>query len=267
MNDFVQVSQGDGPVVLAMPHTGARVPTDVWDNLNDNGRALSDTDWNINRLYAGLLDSATTVRTSIHRYVIDANRAPDGASLYPGQNTTGLCPTTDFDGQPIYRSGREPAPAEIAQRCSLYHAPYHAVLKAEIARVQAIHSVVVLLDCHSIRSRIPYLFDGTLSVFNIGTDGGATCSPAIQSAVQTVCEAAPGYSSVLNGRFKGGWTTRHYGHPMHNVHAIQLELAQSTYMAEIPPWTYDEHLADRLREHLGTVLRNLETLARQGDLT
>ena len=267
MNDFVEVSRGDGPVVLAMPHTGTHVSAEVWENLNETGRALADTDWNIHRLYARLLDTATIVRTTIHRYVIDANRAPDGASLYPGQNTTGLCPVTDFDGQPIYRPGREPTPAEIAHRCTKYHAPYHAALLAELTRVQAIHGIALLFDCHAIRSRVPFLFDGTLSEFNIGTNGGTTCAPAIQTTVQTVCEEALGYSTVLNGRFKGGWTTRHYGQPQNGVHAIQMELAQSTYMAESPPWAYDEPRANQLREHLGTILRNLETLARQKDLT
>ena len=267
MNEFIEVSPGQSPVVLAMPHTGTQVPADVWDGLNDNGRALADTDWNIHRLYGGLLDGATTVRTTIHRYAIDANRAPDGASLYPGQNTTGLCPITDFDGQPIYRSGREPAAAEIAKRCSQYHVPYHTALNAELARVQAIHGVVVLFDCHSIRSHVPYLFDGKLSDYNIGANGGTTCASAVQIAVQSACENARGYSTVVNGRFKGGWTTRHYGDPEHGVHAIQMELAQSTYMTESPPWTYDEHRADRLREYLKAILRNLHYLARQGDLT
>ena len=267
MNEFIEVLSGQGPVVLGMPHTGTHIPANVWDNLNDNGRALADTDWNIHRLYAGLLDGATTVRTSIHRYVIDVNRAPDGASLYPGQNTTSLCPITDFDGQPIYRSGREPAPEKIAQRCSQYHAPYHAALEVELARVQAVHGVAVLFDCHSIRSHIPYLFNGKLSDFNIGTNDGTTCSPAIESAVQTVCEQAPGYSTALNGRFRGGWTTRHYGHPEYKVHAIQMELAQSTYMTESPPWEYDERRAAPLREHLKTILHCLNELARQGALT
>ncbi len=267
MNEFVEVSSGQSPVVLAMPHTGTHIPAKLWDDLNDTGRALADTDWHIYRLYAGLLDGATTVRTTIHRYVIDANRAPDGASLYPGQNTTGLCPITDFDGQPIYRAGREPAAAEIAQRCTHYHVPYHAALGAELTRVQAIHGVAVLYDCHSIRSHVPFLFDGKLPDLNIGTNGGTTCSPKIQNTVQAECENARGYSCVLYGRFKGGWTTRHYGHSKHGVHAIQIELAQSTYMTESPPWNYDERRADRLRKLLAAILKGLETLARQGDLT
>ncbi|MGR3344650.1 MAG: N-formylglutamate deformylase [Paracoccaceae bacterium] len=267
MNEFIEVSPGQGAVILAMPHTGTNIPANVRDGLNDNGRALADTDWNIHRLYAGLLGDATTVRTTIHRYVIDANRAPDGASLYPGQNTTSLCPITDFDGRAIYRSGREPAAAEIAERCSQYHAPYHAALKAELARVQAIHGVAVLFDCHSIRSRVPYLFDGKLSDFNIGTNGGDSCSPAVQNVVQTVCKDAPSYSTVVNGRFKGGWTTRHYGNPGIGVHAIQMELAQSTYMTESPPWEYDERRAATLREYLKSILHSLHDLARRGDLT
>ena len=258
----VEVTRGDGPVVLGLPHTGTRLPEALRDSLNPTGLALADTDWHIHELYAGLLPDATMVRATFHRYLIDANRAPDDASLYPGQNTTGLCPTTDFDGRPIYRPGREPDAAEIADRTAAFHAPYHAALAAEIARVRARHGVAVLYDCHSIRSHIPYLFDGTLPDFNVGTNGGATCAPEMEARVVELCRAAAGYSSVLNGRFKGGWTTRHYGRPETGVHAIQMELAQSTHLAaEAPPFALDSAKAARLRPHLASVLGSLADFA------
>ncbi len=253
----VELIRGDGPVVLGQPHVGTFVPDDIAANLDENGRRLADTDWHIDRLYDGLLDRVTLVRASVHRYVIDANRDPSGASLYPGQNTTGLCPLTDFDNVPIYRPGAAPDAAEIERRRLLYHAPYHAALQAELDRVRGIHGFAILYDCHSIRSRIPFLFDGPLPDFNIGTNGGASCDISIASAVGDICAAAPGYASVTDGRFKGGWTTRHYGHPSRGVHAIQMELAQSTYMAEAPPWTFDATRADRLRVHLQAILETL----------
>ena len=156
----VEVSRGDGPVVLGLPHTGTWLPEEVRPRLNETGLALADTDWHVDRLYDGLLPGATTVRATFHRYLIDANRAPDDASLYPGQNTTGLCPMTDFDGRPIWRDGAAPDAAEIAERVAGFHAPYHAALAAEIERVRARHGVAILYDCHSIRSEIPFLFDG-----------------------------------------------------------------------------------------------------------
>ena len=209
----------------------------------------------------------TTVRTPIHRYVIDVNRAPDGASLYPGQNTTGLCPLTDFDGQPIYRDGQQPDAEEIARRRDTYHAPYHAALSTELARVRAKHGAAILYDCHSIRSVIPYLFDNTLPNFNIGSNSSTSCAPAVEKTVDEICRAAPGYSTVLNGRFKGGWTTRHYGRPDQGLHAIQMELAQATYMAETPPWTYDAAKAEPLRAHLSHILNALQALVFTGDLS
>lgn len=218
---------------------------------------MADTDWHIDRLYAGLVDGVTTVRTTIHRYVIDANRDPSGVSLYPGQNTTTLCPLTDFDGLQIYLEGQEPDAAEIVRRRDIYHAPYHAAIAAELARVKAIHGFAILYDCHSIRGRIPFLFDGILPDFNIGTNEGATCAPAIESAVREICAGAEGYRSILNGRFKGGWTTRHYGRPDEGLHAIQMELAQSTYMVESPPWDYVPDRAENLRKHLKSILETL----------
>jgi formiminoglutamase len=258
----VEVTRGDGPVVLGMPHGGTHVPPDIVARLNPLGQTLSDTDWHIDRLYDGLLPGATVVRATFHRYVIDANRPPDGASLYPGQNTTGLCPATDFDGREIYHAGEAPEADEVEDRRARFHAPYHAALSAEVERVRARHGIAVLYDCHSIRSRIPFLFDGLLPDFNIGTNAGRTCAPAMEAAVARLCSGAEGYTSVVNGRFKGGWTTRHYGRPEAGVHAIQMELAQSTHLAaEAAPYAYDDTKPARLRPHLRAVLEALADIA------
>jgi formiminoglutamase len=254
---LVEITQGSSPIVLGLPHTGTEIPDEIRVLLNDTGCAIADTDWHIHNLYADLLEGATCVRTTVHRYVIDVNRDPEGQSLYPGQNTTGLCPLTDFDGHPIYRDGQEPDARQIEVRRRAYHQPYHAALQKELDRVRAMHGFVILYDCHSIRSQIPFLFDGTLPDFSIGTNGGTTCDSKIERRVAEICGNANGYSSVLNGRFKGGWTTRHYGRPERGVHAIQMELTQSTYMHESPPWAYDKAKADRLRPHLKTILETL----------
>lgn len=262
MSEVFEVTQGTSPVILAFPHTGTDVPPDIWDRLNDNGKLLADTDWHIHELYAGLLPDATTVRATFHRYVIDANRDPSGQSLYPGQNTTDLVPRTDFDGEAIWKQGEEPTEADIRLALVDFHAPYHAALAAEIDRVKAIHGVALLYDCHSIRSLIPFLFDGKLPDFNIGTDSGRTCDARIEAATEDAAANAAGYTHVLNGRFKGGWTTRHYGRPATGVHAIQMELAQLTHLqTEAPPFAYDQQKADRLRVHLKTILTKIEAIA------
>lgn len=256
----VEVIRGAGPVVLGMPHTGTWLPDEIRAALNARGRELTDTDWHIDRLYSGLLADVTVVRATFHRYAIDANRPPDGASLYPGQNTTGLVPTTDFDGLPIW--DLEPDATEIERRRARFHAPYHAALEAEMARVRAAHGVAILYDCHSIRSRIPFLFKGVLPDFNIGTAGGTTCALQMQEAVAEICARAEGYSHILNGRFKGGWTTRHYGRPAQGWHALQMELAQSTHLAtESAPYAYDAGKAARLRPVLTEILETLAALA------
>lgn len=263
---MIEVARGDGPLVLGLPHTGTELPADVAARLNDRGRALADTDWHVHRLYAGLAPAATTVRTTIHRYAIDVNRAPDGVSLYPGQNTTGLVPLTDFDGEAIWQEGEEPRTQQVERLRDAYHAPYHEALAAELARVRDRHGVALLYDCHSIRSTAPFLFDGVLPDFSIGTNDGQSCAAVVEEVVRQVCDGAPGYSTVVNGRFRGGWTTRHYGRPDAGVHAIQMELAQSTYMDEAPPWTWRAERAARLRGHLGRALGALEKLALEGAL-
>ena len=258
----VEIERRGGPIVLGLPHTGTEVPPDIAARLNASGKELRDTDWHVHRLYDGLLEDATTVRATFHRYVIDANRDPTGASLYPGQNTTGLVPLTDFDNRPIWRDGGEPDASDIADRLQAFHAPYHAALKAELARVRARHGVAILYDCHSIRAHIPHLFDGRLPDFNIGDNKGTTCDGAITRAVEEICANAAGYSHVVNGRFKGGWTTRYYGRPDAGFHAIQMELTQSAYLStEEAPFAYDEARATALRAHLAQILKQLEDLA------
>jgi formiminoglutamase len=251
----VEIIAGDGPLILGQPHGGTFVPDAIAAQLNTNGRLLADTDWHIDRLYDGLLPGATTVRATFHRYVIDANRDPAGHSLYPGQNTTGLVPLTDFDGVSIWDT--PPDEAEIRSRISAFHAPYHQAIETQIARVRARHGFAILYDCHSIRSRIPFLFDGTLPDLNIGTDNGATCDARLEQATHAIA-AASGFSSVLNGRFRGGWTTRHYGRPIEGVHAIQMETAQSAYLeTETAPFAFSEAKARRLRPVLTAILQSL----------
>jgi N-formylglutamate deformylase len=252
------VKRGDGPLILGQPHGGTYVPPDVWAGLNDNGRELADTDWHIGRLYEGLGDKVTVVAATFHRYVIDANRDPSGSSLYPGQNTTGLCPLTDFDGQAIYLEGKEPDAIETEQRRTKFHAPYHAALADEIARVKARHGFAIVYDCHSIRSRVPFLFEGTLPDLNVGTDNGKTCSPEVEACVSTLASQS-GFTAILNGRFRGGWTTRHYGRAQSGIHAIQMEIAQSAYLeTEAAPFAYSEDKAVRLRHVLNAILAALE---------
>jgi len=259
----VEVVEGSSPLILGIPHAGTEIPETIRRRLNENGLALRDTDWHVTRLYDGLAPQATVVAARFHRYVIDANRDPSGVSLYPGQNTTGLIPETDFDGAPIWRDGEAPGPDDIAERLEAFHRPYHSALAAQIARVKAHHGIAVLYDCHSIRSEIPHLFEGRLPDLNLGTDGGRACAPDFQRAARDICTRAAGYSYVVNGRFKGGWTTRHNGRPEAGVHALQMELAQSAYLeTEEPPFEFSEAKAARLRPHLSDLLARLETIAR-----
>lgn len=229
---WLAVHRGEAPLIVSFPHTGAELPDEIEPGLVSPWLARKDCDWWIEKLYDFARElGATTVRTSISRTAIDVNRDPSGASLYPGQATTELCPTTTFDGEPLYRSGKAPDEAETARRRAVYFEPYHAALAQEIARLREIHPHVVLYDCHSIRSVIPRLFEGELPEFNIGTNSGAACDAALLARIEAICDAT-GRSRVSNGRFKGGWITRRYGRPQEGVHAVQMELACRAYMQE-----------------------------------
>lgn len=266
----LEVHRGDAPLIVAFPHTGADIPSGIEARLADPWRARKDCDWWIDQVYSFVRDiGVTTIRTPMSRTVIDVNRDPSGASLYPGQATTELCPTTTFDGEPLYKDGYAPHAAEIARRRRLWFDPYHAALEAEIARLKAIHGKVVLYDAHSIRSHVPRLFEGELPQFNIGTNNDTTCDPALSRAVNAICSLS-GFSHVLNGRFKGGWTTRHYGRPAEGIHAIQMELACRGYMDEPAtvdpntwPTPFDAGRAHALQTQLSQIMATVLAFARK----
>lgn len=237
--DWLQIHRGDVPLIVSFPHTGTELPDALAAQFVSPWLARRDADWWVHELYGFAQQmGATTVRTAVSRSVIDVNRDPSGTSLYPGQNTTGLCPLTTFDNQPLYRDGHGPDEAEIARRRDTWFAPYHDALAAEIARLRALHGTVVVYDAHSIRSHIPHLFDGQLPQFNLGTNGDTTCDNALTDVVDNLC-AMSGMSHVRNGRFKGGYITRHYSDIPGGVHTLQMELACRGYLHE--PEALDEH--------------------------
>lgn len=259
--DWLTIHEGTAPLVIGLPHTGTDVAPAIEARMTSPWLARKDADWWVHRLYDFAVDmGATLVRTGISRSVIDVNRDPSGVSLYPGMTTTGLCPVETFDGEPLYRDGQAPDDNEIAERRAIWFDPYHAAMQAQVDRLRA-HGPVVHYDAHSIRSVVPRLFDGELPQFNIGDNGGTTCAPELTQAVAAAC-AVSGQSVVVNGRFKGGWTTRHYGRPETGVHAIQMELSDRGYMidpaAPVTPdnWPspYDPEYAEPMRGSLRRVL-------------
>lgn len=239
MSELFTLRCGDAPLMISIPHLGTEIPEALRDTYTDDALTLADTDWHLDRLYAfASALGATVLGARVSRYVIDLNRPPNDESLYPGQTTTGLCPGETFRGDPLYRAGCAPDAHEKARRVAAYWQPYHATLEAELTRLRMRHGHVLLWDAHSIASVLPRLFDGKLPDLNIGTQDGRTAAPAVQAAVARAAAASP-FTSVANGRFKGGYITRRFGEPARGVHAVQLEMCQSTYMNEACPFDYD----------------------------
>jgi len=246
---------GSTPLLVSMPHVGTHVPVDLAGRMTAAARGVPDTDWHVDRLYDFLPQlGAGVIRATHSRLVIDLNRAPDGRPLYPGASNTELCPTTLFDETPVYAAGEAPDAAETAARLVAYWRPYHDRLAAELAALKARFGVALLFDAHSIRSEAPRFFAGRLPDLNIGTGGGGSAAPDLAARVVEAAAEAEGYSSVLNGRFKGGYITRHYGDPGEGIHAVQLELSEITYMNEQPPFEFREDLAARVRPQIRVLL-------------
>jgi len=242
-----RLSKGDSPLIVNVPHAGTLVPDAVGSRLTLAARAMPDTDWHVEKLYEFAPRVGVTLMAATQsRYVVDLNRDPSGAELYAGADNTELCPTRTFADEPIYAHGKAPTPDEVTQRTVTHFLPYHQALAAEIKRVHATHGYALLLDGHSIRGEVPRFFAGRLPDLNLGTASASSCALELQAAAVSVIARAPGFTHVVNGRFKGGWITRHYGRPHDDVHALQLEMAQRCYMDEAPPYTWDPSRAKPL---------------------
>ncbi len=261
MTDWLSVTPGDAPLIVSIPHAGTIIPDEI-SGLLSLDLARRDADHHVDRPYAFSAEmGATIIKSCISRTVIDLNRDPSGQSLYPGQTTTGLCPETTFEGEPLYTAGAEPDEAEIARRRLTYFNPYHSALSEQIRRLRALHPTIVLYDAHSIRSHVPRLFEGELPQFNIGSFDGASCSAAL---IDTIAADCAGDSHVVNGRFKGGWITRSYGDPAHGIHAVQMELAIRGYADEAGPWPplWDMAHAAPMQATLRTILNSCLSFAK-----
>ncbi len=255
MSDIFALHRGTAPLLVSLPHDGTALPDDIAARLTPEARRVPDTDWHVARLYAFARELGASVLVPRYsRYVIDLNRSEDDVSLYPGQNTTGLCPVVRFSGDPVYLPGQAPEEDEVRARVDAYWRPYHAALREELERLRTAHGRVVLWEGHSIRGELPFLFEGRLPDLNLGTAADASCSPRLQTRLETALSAQRDYDSVVNGRFKGGYITRHYGDPARGIDAVQLEISQRIYMDE-DSFAYLPERAARLQPLLRRLLQ------------
>ena len=264
MSQNFEFRTGILPLLISIPHAGTVIPAEIAETMTDASQKKPDTDWFVDRLYDFFeIENASLIASNISRYVVDLNRPVEDENLYPGQNTTALCPMTNFDGSPVYQEGKEPGQAEIDRRVEQYWRPYHAKLQSELDRLLDTHGKAILFDAHSIHQEIPNLFPGRLPELNFGTNHGQSCSEHFQTLISQFVEKIMGYSKVINGRFVGGYITRNYGAPDRNIHALQLELAQSTYLVSPPEGAdpanpvWDQAKADRLHELLRELIQTI----------
>lgn len=254
-----KLRQGRTPLLISMPHVGTAIPDEHRARYQPRALAVEDTDWHLERLYGELAEAlgASLIVPHYSRYLIDLNRPPEDTPMYPGASNTELCPTRFFSGDPLYLDGQAPDEAEKLRRRQGYWLPYHRALNAEMSRLRALHGHALLFDAHSIRSELPWLFEGRLPDLNLGTVEGRSCAPAITEAMGALLAAQSDYTQVVNGRFKGGFITRHYGQPAQGWHAVQLEMCWRCYMREDGSFAYDEALAARVQPLLRRLLQTL----------
>ncbi len=250
--------QGHTPLLVSVPHVGTAFPADVAAAVVPRALQAEDADRHLHRLYDFARDmGASLIVPRYARYVVDLNRPPDNTPMYPGVNNTELCPTRFFTGEALYREGQAPDAAEVQRRVALYWQPYHQALAAELARLKARHGHALLWDGHSIQRQVPWLFEGTLPDLNLGTARGSSCAPALRDRLAQALAQQTTHSFVVDGRFQGGYITRHYGRPEHGVHAVQMEMGWHCCMDETPPWAWREDRAEQVRPVLRRLLQTL----------
>lgn len=259
MNDGVfTLHRGSTPLLVGVPHAGTRIPDDLRDGFVDRALDVEDSDWHLDRVYGFVREMGAGLIVPLYsRYLIDLNRPPDDVPMYAGANNTELCPTRFFTGDPLYREGRAPDALEVAKRRERYWRPYHEALAAELDRLRSAHGHALLFDAHSIRSELPWLFEGRLPDLNLGTANGASCAPSLRTALAGVLAEQHAFTHVVDGRFKGGYITRHYGRPRERQHAVQLEMCFACYMEERPPFGYDDSRAQRLQPVLAKLVETM----------
>ena len=247
---------GDSPLLVSVPHSGTYLSDAIQKRLTTEALTLPDTDWHVEKLYDFAPSLGASMLVATHsRYVVDLNRDPQGIPLYLGSDNSEICPLRTFANQSIYRSGVEPDAEEIKHRITQYWQPYHDKLCEQLAVLKARFGYAVLLDAHSIKSEVPRFFAGRLPDFSLGTADGSSANARLTALVMQVLQKAVAYSAVLNGRFKGGYITRHHGRPEEAIHALQLEIAQAAYMDETPPYSWREQTAHPLQQVLQSILR------------
>lgn len=258
MSETYTLQRGSTPLLLSLPHAGSHIPEAIAARLLPRALQCEDTDWFLDQLYAFAAELGASVITPRHsRYVVDLNRPSDNQPMYAGANNTELCTTRFFSGDALYRDGMAPTAAEVQERVASYWQPYHDALRAELARLKAAHGHALLWDGHSIKSELPWLFDGTLPDLNLGTASGASCAPSLREALVQVLQSQQDFSVAIDGRFKGGHITRHYGRPHDGIHAVQLEQCWSSYMRETPPFAWDAAHAARVQPLLRRLLATM----------
>ena len=257
-HDVHWLHRGTGPLLISFPHVGTQIPPQQRARYTERALQVEDTDWFLDRLFAFAEPLGASLLVPVHsRYLIDLNRPSDNRPMYPGRNNTELCPTRHFTGEPLYRAGQAPDEAEVRRRVFAYWQPYHDALQGELERIRSRHGHAVLFDAHSIKSELPWLFEGTLPHLNVGTAGGSSCAPALRERVRAVLAAQTAYTHVIDGRFQGGHITRHYGRPADGMHAVQLEMCWRAYMDETPPCTWNEGRAVAVRPLLQSLVQTL----------
>jgi N-formylglutamate deformylase len=258
LNDVYTLTRGHTPLLVSLPHAGTNIPPAIAQALQPRALQVEDTDWHLEKLYAFATELGASLIVPRHsRYVVDLNRPSDNQPMYAGANNTELCPTRYFSGDALYLEGQAPSNAQVQQRVATYWQPYHNALRNELQRLRDAHGYALLWDGHSIKSELPWLFEGKLPDLNLGTASGNACAPSLREALSKVLQSQSDFTVAIDGRFKGGHITRHYGRPDQHIHAVQLEQCWSSYMREAPPYAWDESIAARVQPLLQRLLQTM----------
>ena len=247
----------DSPIIVSVPHSGIKIPHELKSSyVSGQIQFIDDTDWFVDRLYDFVQDMGITIiHAKYSRWVIDLNRNVQSKPLYDdGRIITDLTPTTDFNGQSIYKN-KEPSDAEIQKRISSYYTPYYDNITTLIKNKKSTFDHVLFFDAHSIRKHVPGIRKEPFPDLILGdVDETSADKGLIETAVKTLGSSS--YSFQHNDPFKGGNLTRHFANPKKGIHALQLEMSKILYMYDTETLFHEER-AEKVRTLLRSLFQNL----------
>ena len=231
------------PIVLSVPHAGRAYSRAILDAARLTLVQLEGLeDRLMDRLVEpALATGAVAIIARVPRAEIDLNRdereidpaiiapPPPARSVLPSPRTRGglgLIPARITGAGAIWQ--RPIQSEELSRRITEVHRPYHRAVNDALEQARSRFGVAILIDCHS----MPPRSEGATAQADVvfGDLHGTSIAPELRDVAINAAQVA-GFRTACNAPYAGGYITARHGRPAAAVHALQIEIDRSLYLA------------------------------------